>query len=121
MPISGTPSCSLGLRIERFAFVASHDLQEPLRMITVYSQLPIKTYADKFDESAAMFVSHIAGGTKRMRELLSDLLAYTETGARPEQPVKAVDLNGVIDKVSETVRIALDGSNAAITADRERV
>ena len=67
--------------LERFAFVASHDLQEPLRMITVFSQLLVKTYSDVVDEQVSMYVSNIVGGTQRMRELLADLLAYTEVGA----------------------------------------
>jgi|GEM_PF-906374 len=103
--------------LERFAFVASHDLQEPLRMIAVYSQLLVKSYPET-DSQAAMFVSNIVGGTKRMRELLADLLAYAEIGARVEQPVEAVDLNAVMEIVRQNLKVAIDDSGAVIsTAD----
>ena len=68
--------------LERFAFIASHDLQEPLRMITAYSQLLIKSYPGEFDSKASIFVDNIVEGTTPMRDLLSDLLAYTEIEAR---------------------------------------
>ena len=55
--------------LERFAFIASHDLQEPLRMITAYSQLLIKSHAPEFTGEASTFVDNIVSGTTRMREL----------------------------------------------------
>ena len=76
--------------LERFAFVASHDLQEPLRMITIYSQLLARTFSEGLNSETDTFVSYIVGGAQRMRELISDLLAYTEVGARAEAPVEAV-------------------------------
>ena len=79
--------------LERFAFIASHDLQEPLRMITAYSQLLIKSYSGQFDSKASTFVDNIVDGTTRMRELLADLLAYTEIRSRDEEPLELVDLN----------------------------
>jgi light-regulated signal transduction histidine kinase (bacteriophytochrome) len=103
--------------LERFAFVASHDLQEPLRMITVYSQLLVKMYSDGVDNRAASFVSNIVGGTQRMRELLGDLLAYTEVGAEIDEPVESVDLNGVLTKVLENLKVTIEDSSAAITSD----
>ena len=104
--------------LERFAFVASHDLQEPLRMITVYSQLLIRTHSGEFDDQAAMCVDNIVGGTKRMRELLSDLLAYAEIGGTPEEPAQTVDLNVVIEKVTQNLKVAIEDSGAVITAGR---
>src|SRR5579859_4291920 len=85
--------------LERFAFVASHDLQEPLRMITAYAQLLVKNYPGEADQEATTCVANIVDGTRRMRELLADLLAYTEIGARLEEPLEAVDLNQVIESV----------------------
>ena len=104
--------------LERFAFVASHDLQEPLRMITTYAQLLIKTYRGDLDPDAGMFVDNIVQGTKRMRELLVDLLAYTEIRSRLDEPVELVDLNLVLDKVKENLRASIDATGAMVIADR---
>jgi PAS domain S-box-containing protein len=103
--------------LERFAFVASHDLQEPLRMISVYSQLLLKTHRGEFDRQAQTYVDNIVGSTKRMRELLADLLAYAEIGARVEEPVEAVDLNAVVETVMQNLKAAIDENDAAITVD----
>jgi len=103
--------------LERFAFVASHDLQEPLRMITVYSQLLVRTYAAALDDKAATFVDNIVGGTERMRELLADLLAYTEVGAKRELPVEAVDLDDIMEIVRQNLKASIGDSNAVVTAD----
>jgi PAS domain S-box-containing protein len=103
--------------LARFAFVASHDLQEPLRMISVYSQLLIKTYSGALDEKAATFVDNIVGGTQRMRDLLADLLAYTEVNAQRDLPVEDVDLNEVVESVRQNLKAAIGETNAVVTAD----
>jgi PAS domain S-box-containing protein len=102
--------------LARFAFVASHDLQEPLRMISVFSQLLVKTYADRLDERAGVFVSNIVGGTQRMRDLLADLLAYTEVGAALQQTGEPVDLNAVMETVRQDLKASIDESGATVTA-----
>ena len=104
--------------LERFAFIASHDLQEPLRMITIYSQLLARRYASLTDPKAATYVKNIEAGTKRMRMLLADLLAYAEIGARFEQPAQPVDLNLVVQKVNENLALAIAESGAVITVAR---
>jgi signal transduction histidine kinase len=103
--------------LERFAFVASHDLQEPLRMITTYAQLLVKTYPNQSDNDAVMFVSNIVDGTKRMRDLIADLLSYTEISGQAEESIKVVDLNVVIEKVRQNLRASIDDSGAMITSD----
>jgi PAS domain S-box-containing protein len=103
--------------LERFAFVASHDLQEPLRMITLYSQLLIKAFSGAFGEQASGYVNNIVGGTQRMRELLADLLAYTEVGAHRDESTDAVDLNVVLETVRQNLTETIAGSGAEITAD----
>jgi PAS domain S-box-containing protein len=104
--------------LERFAFIASHDLQEPLRMITAYSQLLFKSYRGQFDGQASSFVETIVEGTGRMRELLTDLLAYTEIRARREDVAEVVDLNVVMENVRQNLKAAIDESQAVVTSDK---
>jgi PAS domain S-box-containing protein len=104
--------------LERFAFIASHDLQEPLRMITAYSQLLIKSYPGEFDSKASIFVDNIVDGTTRMRDLLSDLLAYTEIRNPDEEPMESVDLNVVVENVRQNLKASIDESGAVVTSDR---
>ena len=105
--------------LERFAFVASHDLQEPLRMMTVYSQLLVRAFPGKPSDDVAKYAEFMLGGARRMRELLADLLAFAELGARGEQlPTASTDLNVVLDKVTQNLRAAIDENGVTITAER---
>jgi signal transduction histidine kinase len=101
--------------LERFAFVASHDLQEPLRMITVYTQLLQKRSLTDSSPQAAEYVSNIVSGTARMRALLEDLRTYLETGA-PSDPPTAVDLNFAIEKAKANLAFAINSSRAVVTS-----
>lgn len=104
--------------LERFAFVASHDLQEPLRMITTYSQLLVAEHSDpKGEGREAQYVGHIVSGNRRMRELLSDLLAYTEMSGSFEQPTEIVDLNVVLLYAQEALGARIAETQAVITID----
>jgi PAS domain S-box-containing protein len=103
--------------LERFAFIASHDLQEPLRMITAYSQLLIRSYPAEFDSKASTFVDNIVDGTTRMRDLLSDLLAYTEIRSREEEGLEVVDLNSVIENVTQNLKASIDETGTVVTSD----
>lgn len=100
--------------LERFAFIASHDLQEPLRMVTIYSQLLVQECRPAGGESAT-YCEHVVGGTRRMRELLADILAFVEI-AKGEQTVDRVDLNRVIEKVKENLKVSLEESGATVIA-----
>jgi len=102
--------------LERFAFVASHDLQEPLRMITVYAQLLVKKYPTAGDE-IAMYVQNITDGTARMRDLLADLLAFTEIRDGSQEPFGSADLNQVLEKVRANLKVAIEESGAVIVAE----
>jgi len=104
--------------MERFGFMASHDLQEPLRMITIYSQLLV-TRRDEADKAELdEFVKTIMGGTTRMRELLADVLAYSEIAASADRPAEIVDLNAVIGQVTRLIRVNPGEIDAEIQAER---
>jgi len=103
--------------LNQFAFAASHDLQEPLRMIASYAELLLKGYPSTVGDEASLCVKFITEGTKRMRELLADLLAYTQVNA-DEQPkeIESVDLNAVFQEAVENLKIAIAQSGAVITS-----
>jgi signal transduction histidine kinase len=103
--------------LERFAFVASHDLQEPLRMITTYVQLLVRTYPGRFAGEAEQFLRNIVDGAARMRTLLGDLLAYSEIGADSEGATRPVDLNAVIDTVRQNLKVSIEEAGAVVTSD----
>jgi signal transduction histidine kinase len=103
--------------LERFAFVASHDLQEPLRMMTVYSQLLVKEYPNGTDPQIDTYVERVVGGARRMRELLADLLAYTEIAAANDDQSESVDLNIVLEKVTQNLRVSMEETGAVLTTD----
>ena len=104
--------------LNQFAFAASHDLQEPLRMITSYSQLLVKGYSGQLDGEAGTCIKFITDGTRRMRELLSDLLAYTRVTADGERQIETVDLNRVLETTLANCKTAIEETGASITADR---
>ncbi len=102
--------------LARFAFIASHDLQEPLRMITAYTQLLVAQYGAQDGERSSEIVRYIVGGTKRMRELLDDLSIYTEIAGFVEQSPEVVDLNAVLEKVKQVLSIRITETQAQIVA-----
>ena len=102
--------------LERFAFAASHDLQEPLRAITVYAELLEKKYGGEHDEDFAMFVGNIVQGATHMGALLGDLLAYAEIGATSDDSGEAVDLNLVIEKVRQNLQMSIEENGASVVS-----
>lgn len=103
--------------LERFAFIASHDLQEPLRMITIYSQLLVKECDVAPNELTTKYIDTIVSGTKRMRDLLADLLAYTGIGAQNDQPPTAVNLNRVLETASKNLTFSIAETGAIIESE----
>lgn len=103
--------------LNQFAFAASHDLQEPLRVITSYSQLLLIRYRDKLDGDAATWAEFITEGTTRMRDLLKGLLAYTKMANEREAAAERVDLNRVLSIVLENCKLAIEEAAATVTSD----
>jgi light-regulated signal transduction histidine kinase (bacteriophytochrome) len=104
--------------LEWSLFVASHDLHEPLRTITLYAQLLEKKCGRLLDDESGLFVGNIIEGATRMRQLLEDLLTYTELGARHPGSVGGVDLNWVLEIVVQNLKLSIDETQAVITCDR---
>ncbi len=102
--------------LQRFAYVASHDLQEPLRTVASYVQLLERRYADKLDSDAKEFIAFAVDGARRMQQLVQDLLELSRVGTREKSFVWG-SADVVLDGAVEDLHIAIDESNAVITRD----
>jgi signal transduction histidine kinase len=100
--------------LEQFAYVASHDLQEPLRMVVAYTQLLSERYRGKFDENADKFLGYASEGAMRMQVLIQDLLSFSRVG-RNGRASGAVDCNAVVDEVLQTLASPIQESGAVVT------
>jgi PAS domain S-box-containing protein len=103
--------------LNQFAYAASHDLQEPLRMVALYSQLLQRKYFGNLDANADQYISYVVGGARRMEMLLKDLLTYSQTGSSAEGPAETVDFTDVIRKVLLNLQASVEQSGALITWD----
>jgi PAS domain S-box-containing protein len=102
--------------LERFAYIASHDLQEPLRMVAGYTQLLARRYAGQLDQDADEFIAYAVDGASRMQELINDLLEYSRVGTRGN-PFEPVETEQVIEQVFRNLQVAIEESQARITHD----
>ncbi|MDS0474420.1 PAS domain S-box protein [Natrinema sp. 1APR25-10V2] len=100
-------------RLERFAYVASHDLQEPLRMVSSYLQLLEGRYADELDQDAEEFIEYAVDGAERMREMIEDLLAYSRIDTEAE-PLEPTDCGAVIENALRNLERQIEESDATI-------
>lgn len=100
--------------LEQFAYVASHDLQEPLRMVTSYLQLLKKRYQDRLDDDAHEFIAYAVDGTTRMRRLIDDLLAYSRVSTR-DRLFEPIDCEELLAQALSNLAIAIKDSDALIT------
>ena len=100
--------------LEQFAYVASHDLQEPLRKVSSFCQLLQKRYSDQLDERANEYIHHAVDGAKRMQDLINDLLAFSRVG-RTTESFEPVDLNAVVTDVVQVLEPAIADAGATVT------
>jgi signal transduction histidine kinase len=102
--------------LEQFAYVASHDLQEPLRAVAGYTQLLVQEYQNRLDESAQEYMTYVIDGAMRMQQLIQDLLAYSRVSTRTQAFV-SIDGNAVLRQAVNNLQVAIAESNATITHD----
>jgi signal transduction histidine kinase len=100
--------------LEQFAYVASHDLQEPLRMVAAYTQLLAERYRGKLDENADKFIGYASEGALRMQTLIQDLLAFSRVG-RNGAARERVDCDAAMKEVLLSLGPAIQESGAVIT------
>lgn len=102
--------------LEQFAYIASHDLQEPLRMIASYVQLLQRRYQGKLDQDADEFISFTVEGVTRMKSLLNDLLAYSRINTK-SSPFLNVDINKIIIEIKSKINKIFDSNTYDISND----
>ena len=100
--------------LEQFAYVASHDLQEPLRMVSSYTQLLEQRYRDKLDDDAREFINYAVDGARRMQRLINDLLEFSRVSTRGRR-VDPVDANEVLGTVRANLSAAIEDAGALVT------
>ena len=101
--------------LQRFAYATSHDLQEPLRSMTVFAQLLKRRYQGKLDREADEFLEYISSGAQRMAALIDGLLAYSRTVHVESAPFTAVDTAAALDWATMNLRLVIEESQAEIT------
>ena len=102
--------------LEQFAYVASHDLQEPLRMISGYTQLLARRYQGKLDSDADEFIAFAVDGANRMQRLIKDLLAFSRVTSKGHE-FKPVEAEAALKPALSNLKAAIEESEAAVTFD----
>jgi signal transduction histidine kinase len=101
--------------LEQFAYSASHDLQEPLRQVAIYSELLEKRFGNKLEGKGLEYLGYCVEGAHRMEMLIRDLLAYSQAAKSPNAAVEIVDINEVLAGVEKNLASAIDESGAVIS------
>ncbi len=100
--------------LEQFAYSASHDLQEPLRQVAIYSELLERQFREKFDPQALGYLDYCIEGAHRMEMLIHDLLAYSQAGNGAMDTADQVDLNQVMEQVRKNLATAIEQKGASL-------
>ena len=102
--------------LEQFAYVASHDLQEPLRMVASYTQLLARRYKDKLDQDANEFIGYAVDGATRMQALIIDLLTMSRIGTHGKR-MEQCETSVALERAVSNLRLAIEESGAVVTRD----
>lgn len=102
--------------LEQFAYVASHDLQEPLRKVASFCQLLQKRYAGRLDERADEYIEYAVDGAQRMQQLINDLLRFSRVGLSPDA-VRSVDCNRIVDGAISSLQDPISETGAKVERD----
>lgn len=102
--------------LEQFAYVASHDLQEPLRMVASFTQLLQRRYKDKLDADAHEFIAYAVEGANRMQRLINDLLSYSRIHTKGK-PFEEVDCEEILGEARANLQLTIEKSGALVTND----
>lgn len=103
--------------LQQFAYVASHDLQEPLRMVSSYTQLLAKRYKGKLDADADDFIAFAVDGASRMQRLIQDLLAYSRVSTRGFDR-RRTHMENALEQATDNLRLAVKEAGAVVTHDQ---
>jgi PAS domain S-box-containing protein len=101
--------------LNQFAYAASHDLQEPLRVVALYSQMLQEKYAGRLDPQADCYIDFVVNGAQRMEALLKDLLTYSQVGAASEGPATPVVCGDVLRRVLFNLQAGVEQNAAQVT------
>lgn len=105
------------LELENFAYVASHDLKEPLRTLSGFAQLLTKKYADKLDEEGVEFLNYIMTATQNMNQLISDLLAYSRVNTK-QHTVEEINFDRLINHIIQSLHQSIQDKSAVLQLDQ---
>jgi signal transduction histidine kinase len=104
---------SSNLRLEEFAYTVAHDLREPLRAISIYTEMLVRQ--TQMDPEARQMANLVVDGAARMSKLIDDLLAFATTGM--QQPPRPVDLNSAVTQATTNLALAIEVGGAVVTVD----
>jgi len=103
--------------LQQFAYVASHDLQEPLRTVSIYAQLLGKSYGGRLDGEADQFISFIVEGAHRMEKLIHDLLDFSRVEGRGADYFTTTSCDAILDDALRNLGTLIEESGAVITRE----